>query len=73
MSQYEVEITADFSTPQFAGKFAQKFEEETGYAADRDGRRVTCLVRDHGNEFVVREMAEVLGGTVHVKVLEDRE
>ncbi len=73
MSQYEVEITVNFSTPQLAGKFANKFESETGYAADRDGRTVTCRVRDHGNEQVVREMAEELGGTVRTEVLEDRE
>lgn len=73
MSQYEVEITVVFSKPQLARKFAQYVVEETGYAAGREDRSVTCLVRDHGNEFVLREMAEELGGTLHVKVLEDRE
>jgi hypothetical protein len=73
MSQYEVEITASFSTPQLAGKFASKFAAETGYEADREGRTLTCRVHGHGTELVVREMAEGLGGTVRTEVLEDRE
>lgn len=56
MSQYEVEITATFSTPQVAGKFAAEFERETGNAPDRDGRVVICLLHNHGTESVVRGM-----------------
>jgi hypothetical protein len=70
---YDVEITAKFPSPQIAGKFLRSFEEDHGYSPDRDGSVVTCRVRSHGDEFVLRERARELGGDTSVTVLVDDE
>lgn len=73
MSRYAVEIVAKFGSPQLAGKFANEFEKDTGYPADREGTIVRCVVHNHGDEFVMRERVAVLGGDAKVKILEDNE
>jgi len=73
MPQYEVELTIKFFTSQTAGKFVKWVEAEMGYAADREGSTVTCFVYRHGDEIVVSEKAEELGGEAWTKVLKDTE
>lgn len=72
MSGYEAEITATFTDPRVAGRFAVKCEAE-GLSPERDGATVTVEVWHHGDETVVLELAKRLNGQREVEVLSDYE
>lgn len=71
MPQYEIEMTIEFPNAQNAGKFAKEFEEETGYPTERNGSIVKFFLYRHGDEVVMRNKAEKLGGKVTVEILKD--
>jgi hypothetical protein len=73
MSKYAVEITASFKNTAAAEKFAAEFEAETGNAPERSGKVVTGEVFTHGDEFALKSLAEELGGSVEVKIIQDVE